>query len=64
MFELRPRRKRGGTEIGRFGSEIDGLSDHFFGRGPMISAGILQEESIFPVLDISEAKKEGFENDT
>jgi HSP20 family protein len=58
MFDLMPWRKQGGKEIGRFGSELDSLYDRFFRGGQMIPPGFLEEESIFPVLDISEAKKE------
>jgi HSP20 family protein len=57
MFEIMPWKKRGGKEISRFGSELDSLYDRFFGRGSTISNGFLQEEALFPVLDISEGKK-------
>jgi HSP20 family protein len=58
MFELTPWKKRGGKEISRFGSELDSLYDRFLGRGSMIPARFLQEEALFPVLDIGEGKKE------
>ncbi|UCE51481.1 MAG: Hsp20/alpha crystallin family protein [Desulfobacterales bacterium] len=58
MFELMPWKKRGGKEISRLGSELDDLYGRFFGRGPMIPERFLQEEALFPALDISEGKKE------
>jgi HSP20 family protein len=58
MFELIPWKKRSDKEISRFDGELDSLYDRFFGRGSMIPAGLLQEEALFPVLDISEGKKE------
>jgi len=58
MFELMPWKRRGGKEISRFGSELDSLYDRFFGSGSMIPARSLQEEALFPVLDISEGKTE------
>jgi HSP20 family protein len=58
MFELIPWKKRSGKEISRFSSEFDSLYDRVFGRGSMIPAGFIQEEALFPVLDISEGKKE------
>jgi len=50
--------KRGGKEISRFGSELDRMADHFWDHGSMIPARFLQEKALFPVLDISEGKKE------
>ena len=58
MFELMPWKKRGGKEISRFGSDLDSSHDHFWDRGSMIPGSILREESLFPVLNISETKKE------
>ena len=58
MFELMPWKKGSGKDISRFGSEFDNLYDRFLGRGSMIPASFLQEEALFPVLDISEGKKE------
>ncbi|MGD8522636.1 MAG: Hsp20/alpha crystallin family protein [Desulfobacterales bacterium] len=58
MFELIPWKKRSGKEISRFGSELDSLYDRFFGRGSMIPARFMEDEALFPVLDISEGKKE------
>jgi HSP20 family protein len=58
MFELLPWKKRSGKEISRFDSEMENLYDRFFGRGSMIPEGFLKQEALFPVLDISEGKKE------
>ena len=58
MFELMPWRKRGGKEISRLGSELDSLYDRFFSSGPMIPWRSLREKELFPVLDVSEGKKE------
>jgi HSP20 family protein len=58
MFELMPWRKRGGKEISRLGSELDSLHDRFWDRGSLIPARFLREDSLFPVLNISESKKE------
>jgi HSP20 family protein len=58
MFELIPWKKRSGKEISRFGSELDSLYDRFFGRGSMIPVRFMEDEALFPVLDISEGKKE------
>ena len=58
MFELLPWKKRGGKEISRFGSELDSMADHFEDHGSMIPGSFLQEKALFPVLDISESKKE------
>ena len=58
MFELMPWKKRGGKEISRLGSDLDSSHDRFWDRGSMIPGSFLQEEALFPVLDISESKKE------
>ena len=58
MFELMLWKKGSGKEISRFDSELDSLYDRFLGRGSMIPANFLQEEALFPVLDISEGKRE------
>ena len=58
MFELMPWKKRGGKEISRFGSGLDSSYDRFWDRGSMIPGSFLREESLIPVLNISETKKE------
>ena len=58
MFELMPWKKRGGKKISRLGSDLDSSHDRFWDRGSILPARVLREDSLFPVLNISETKKE------